>query len=324
VSVSDPFEQAPGVSEFRRDGLEGLRSRQKTLPCKYLYDETGSRLFEAITELEEYYPTRTEVGILSESLEDLADCLGPRCLLVEFGAGNSSKTEMLLGALRDPAGYVPIDISGDHLLESVDRLRDVLPDLEVLPVVADYTESVELPAPRLPAARRVFFFPGSTIGNFEREEAEAFLGRIARLVRPGGGLLIGMDRRKDRRTLERAYDDAKGVTAAFNRNLLVRANRELGADFRPRSFRHRAVWNEVEGRVEMHLESLMEQVVRIGEEKFRFLPGETIWTESSHKYAPGEFQEMARASGFRPERSWSDADGLFSVQYLVAGEADPR
>jgi dimethylhistidine N-methyltransferase len=310
---------APDLDEFRRDVLDGLRARRKTIPCKYLYDEEGSRLFEEITRLQEYYPTRTEIGILEERASEMAELAGERCLLIEFGSGNSHKTEILLERLEDPAGYVPIDISREHLLESAERLRENHPEVEILPVCADFTADLTLPQPAKEARRRVFFFPGSTIGNFSMEEASAFLERVARMVRPGGVLIIGVDLRKDRKTLEAAYDDASGVTAAFNRNLLVRANRELDADFHPERFRHRAVWEPDEGRVEMHLVSTEDQAVRVGDETFRFREGETIWTESSHKYAPEEFRELAAAAGFRTERVWTDDDGLFSVQFLVAG-----
>lgn len=309
---------SPDVSEFRRDLLEGLGSEPKTIPCKYLYDEEGSRLFEEITHLPEYYPTRTEIGILEARAGEMAALAGERCLLIEFGSGSSRKTEILLERLADPAAYVPIDISREHLLESAERLRENHPGLEVLPVVADYTEDLILPEPRKKARRRVFFFPGSTIGNFDPPEAGEFLKRIARMVRPGGGLFVGVDLRKDRETLERAYDDARGVTAEFNRNLLARANRELGADFRPERFRHRAVWRSGAGRVEMHLVSLEDQVVRVAGRTLRFAEDETIWTESSYKYEPEAFRKLAAASGFRTERIWTDPASLFSVQYLVA------
>jgi dimethylhistidine N-methyltransferase len=308
----------PDVAEFRGDVLRGLAGDPKTIPCKYFYDEEGSRLFEEITRLEEYYPTRTETGILETRAGEMAKLAGERCLLIEFGSGSSRKTEILLERLEDPAGYVPIDISREHLLESAGRLRENHPELEVLPVVADYTEDLIVPEPRKAARRRLFFFPGSTIGNFDRSEAAGFLRRIARMVRAGGALLIGVDLRKDRRTLERAYDDAAGVTAAFNRNVLVRANRELGADFHPERFRHRAVWNAEAGRVEMHLVSTREQAVHVAGETFRFAAGEPLWTESSYKYAPEDFREIAASAGFRTERVWTDPEGLFSVQYLVA------
>ncbi|HMB70201.1 MAG TPA: L-histidine N(alpha)-methyltransferase, partial [bacterium] len=270
---------APDVDEFRRDILNGLRADRKTIPCKYLYDEEGSRLFEEITRLPEYYPTRTEIGILRARAPEMARMAGERCLLIELGSGNSRKTEILLERLEDPAGYVPIDISREHLLESAERLRENHPEVEVLPVCADFTADLTLPQPSKEAHRRVFFFPGSTIGNFSMEEASAFLERVARMVRSGGVLIIGVDLRKDRETLEAAYDDAAGVTAAFNRNLLARANRELDADFRPETFQHRAAWEPDEGRVEMHLVSTEDQAVRVGGETFRFRKGESIWTE---------------------------------------------
>ena len=313
--TSPHVDLAPAADEFLRDVLAGLGRPQKAIPCKYFYDEEGSRLFEAITELKEYYPTRTEVAILKEHVADMAELLGPHCLLIEFGSGNSTKTEVLLNLLVDPAGYVPIEISREHLLESVSRVRAAHPDLEILPVVADYTGEIELPESKVPAERRVAFFPGSTIGNFGPGDATDFLKMKAELVGPGGGLLIGVDLRKDPATLERAYDDVTGVTAAFNRNLLVRANRELNADFRPEAFEHRAVWNEEAGRVEMYLVSLGDQKVRVGEKEFAFEDGETIWTESSYKYTSEEFRRLAELAGFRQECVWTDADELFSVQY---------
>lgn len=315
ADVEKHLDLAPDTEDFGRTLVKGLRSSPKSIPCKYLYDTEGSRLFERITELPEYYPTRTEISILEANAGEMARLLGPRCLLIEYGSGSSVKTEIVLHELREPAAYVPIDISRRALLESAARVKEAHPDLEVLPVVADYTAEVEVPVGRVTPLRRAFFFPGSTIGNFERADVVEFLEHVADIVGPGGALLIGVDLRKDRETLERAYDDAAGVTAAFNLNLLTRANRELGADFRPELFEHRAVWNEEDGRVEMHLVSTRAQTVRIGGESFSFEKGETIWTESSHKYDPEEFGRLAASAGFRRERVWMDERRLFSVQF---------
>lgn len=310
-----PVEQGSTPDEFRRDVVEGLGETQKRIPCKYFYDEEGARLFEEITKLPEYYPTRTERGILTAHAEEMAELIGPRCLLVEPGSGSSEKTEILLDALEDPVGYVPIDISRDPLLATAARLRTKFPKLPILPVVADYTASVELPESPVPPERRVVFFPGSTIGNFHPDDAVDFLRWLGRLVGEDGGLLIGVDVRKNPEILERAYDDKEGVTARFNLNVLVRANRELHANFVLDQFEHRAIWNDGDGRVEMHLVSRREQSVSVGDHTFSFRKGESIWTESAHKYGPDEFLAIAGRAGFRRERRWIDDDGLFSVEY---------
>jgi len=295
----------------------GLGGARKTLPCKYLYDARGSQLFERICELAEYYPTRTELAIMEAHAGEMARRLGPRCLLVEYGSGSSRKTRLLLDRLEAPAGYVPIDISRDALAASVRALAEAYPDLEVLPVCADYTEPIELPVPSRPAARRGVYFPGSTIGNFSPAEAQRFLARMARVAGRGGAILIGVDLRKDRRTLERAYDDASGVTAAFNLNLLSRLNRELGADFDPGRFAHRAVWNEAAGRVEMHLVSRTRQSVSVAGRRFAFAAGESIHTENSYKYTLEQFARLAAGAGLTVERVWTDPRERFSVQYLA-------
>ena len=308
---------AAAAARFRIDVLAGLGGARKTLPCKYLYDERGSSLFERICELDEYYPTRTELAILAAHAGDMADRLGARCLLVEYGSGSGRKTRLLLDRLREPAGYVPIDISSEALAASAQAIAAAYPELEVLPVCADYTEPLELPGPGRPAARRGVFFPGSTIGNFTPLEARRFLGRMARVAGPGGGMLIGVDLRKDRAVLEPAYDDALGVTAAFNKNLLERINRELGADFELERFRHLARWNPAAGRVEMHLVSEVEQRVRVAGAEFRFAAGESIHTENSYKYALDQFAALAGQAGLAVRRVWTDRDALFSVQYLT-------
>lgn len=308
----------PEAADFRRDVLAGLRRSPRSIPSKYLYDERGSQLFERICELEEYYPTRTELAITRKHLTEIADCLGPRCLLVEYGSGSSLKTRILLDRLEDPAGYVPIDISREHLARSAAELDAAYPNLDVLPVCADYTGDYDLPRPRRPARHVVVYFPGSTIGNFTPPAARDFLAHVAEVCGPGGGLLIGVDLVKDRETLERAYDDAEGVTAAFNRNLLARANRELGADFDLDAFAHVALWNGELGRIEMHLESLRDQEVRVAGERLRFRAGERIHTENSYKYELEQFAALAGSAGLGLVEVWTDPERLFSVQYLEA------
>ena len=301
---------------FLADALDGLRQRRKTLPCKYFYDAEGSKLFDQICSLPEYYPTRTELGILRAHASEMAQCLGPETLLVEYGSGSSVKTRLLLDRLVRPAAYVPVDISREHLLETAVALRLDYPGLEILPVCADFTAPVALPKPRRPAARRAVYFPGSTIGNFSEAGAIALMAGVARQVGPGGGFLVGVDLAKDPRILERAYDDAAGVTAAFNLNLLARMNRELDADFDLRRFRHRAVWVEAAGRIEMHLVSAVEQVVRVDGAEIHFERGESICTEHSHKYTVDGFARLARRAGLAARRVWTDPAERFSVQYL--------
>jgi dimethylhistidine N-methyltransferase len=303
------------TADFLRDVVDGLAHELKTLPCKYFYDVHGSELFDRICELPEYYPTRCETEVLHDRAAEMADLFGPRCVLIEYGSGSSRKTRLLLDKLHDPAAYVPVDISAEHLLLSARALSVRYPGLAIRPLAADFTRPFTLPP--LPAAeRRVVFFSGSTIGNFQPPEAVGLLVHIARLVGSGGGLLIGVDLKKDRKTLERAYDDRAGVTAAFNRNVLVRINRELGADFNIDRFQHRAIYDEAPGRIEMHLVSTHAQTVHVGDQSFRFSRGETICTEYSYKYAIDEFRALAARAGFALEHVWTDADSLYSVQYL--------
>jgi dimethylhistidine N-methyltransferase len=308
---------APGVARFREEVWAGLGLPQKTLPCKYFYDARGSELFEAICDLPEYYPTRTELAIMERSAGAMADRLGERCLLVEYGSGSSRKTRLLLDRLRDPAGYVPIDISRAALSASARALGVAYPTLDVLPVCADYTAHFELPHPRRPAARCGVYFPGSTIGNFTPAQAQRFLAHMARVAGAGGALLIGVDLKKDRATLERAYDDAAGVTAAFNRNLLLRINRELAGDFELDRFVHRAHYDERAGRIEMHLVSERAQTVSVAGRRFSFAAGETIHTENSYKYDVVQFAALASSAGLWVREVWTDPERLFSVQYLT-------
>ena len=309
---------SPDVSQFRREVWTGLSFPQKTLPCKYFYDERGSALFEAICELPEYYPTRTELSIMEAHAAAMAALLGDRCLLVEYGSGSSRKTRLLLDHLRAAAGYVPIDISRAALTESARSLAASYPRLEVLPVCADYTESFELPRSRVAPTLRGVYFPGSTIGNFTPPQAQRFLARMARVAGPRGALLVGVDLRKDRATLERAYDDRAGVTAAFNLNLLVRINRELDGDFDLGRFRHQARWNDRAGRIEMHLVSTVAQTVRVAGRPFWFNAGDTIHTENSYKYDLANFAALAAGVGLGVREVWTDAAHRFSVQYLTA------
>jgi dimethylhistidine N-methyltransferase len=306
---------APGTRASGEEVLRGLFSPQKELPCKLLYDDHGSQLFAQICELDEYYPTRSEVRIMRASAAEMAACLGPECLLLEYGSGSSTKTPLLLDHLERPAGYVPIDISCQVLGASAAAIARRYPHLQVLPVCADYTAPFNVPQPRARVARRAAYYPGSTIGNFVPEDAKRFLARIGEVCGPGGGLLIGVDLKKDPLMLHRAYNDALGITAAFNSNILRRLNRELGADFALDRFRHYAFYNPVFARVEMHLVSLADQEVRVAGERIRFERGESIWTEASYKYSPHEFAELAAAAGWRIEQLWTDDRGLFSVQY---------
>jgi dimethylhistidine N-methyltransferase len=303
------------VRDFRNDVMAGLGGSPKSLPCKYFYDAAGADLFDRICELDEYYPTRTEIGILQNHAREMAWLIGPRARLVELGSGSSTKTRILLDELHDLDAYVPVDISPEYLERATRELRRDYPTLRVVPVVADYTQPFDLPKGER-TSRTVAFFPGSTIGNLEPDDARDFLRVVAGLCQGGGGLLIGVDLKKDRRVLEAAYDDAKGVTAAFNLNLLVRINRELGGDFDLDAFRHRAFYDEEEGRIEMQLVSTRRQSVRVGTSVFRFEQGEPISTEYSYKYDPGEFAELARSAGFTCVRIWTDDERRFGVQYF--------
>jgi L-histidine N-alpha-methyltransferase len=305
---------------FRADVLAGLSRPRKRLPAKYFYDAAGSGLFDRITELPEYYLTRTETGILREHAAAMAGRCGPRCLLIELGAGSLTKVRLLLDWLDHPAGYVPVDVSGAHLRAAAAVLADDYPALDVRPVIADFTAAFALPAGL--ARQRVIYFPGSTIGNFDPSEANALLRRVARLVGPGGGLLLGVDLGKPVDVLERAYNDAAGVTAAFNRNLLVRINRELGGDFDSTAFRHHAFFNGERSRIEMHLVSDRRQRVRVGSSAFDFRPGESIHTENSYKYDLGELAARAARCGLRLDEAWTDAQNYFAVLYLTAAYPD--
>ena len=301
---------------FLWEAVAGLSQPQKMLPCKFLYDEEGSRLFNEICELEEYYPTRTESQILRDNIAEITSLIGSECRLVEFGSGRSLKTRHLLAHLPTMAGYIPIDISGPQLLRSAVQLAGEFPGLEIDPVEADYAEITEIPDTKRKPRRTVAFFPGSTVGNFDPVAAIAFLRRIAFLCGSEGGLLIGVDRKKPKGILEPAYNDRKGVTAKFNLGILARANRELGADFDLSAFRHHAPYNETHGRIEMHLVSQRAQTAHLDSHAFRFEEGEYITTEYSYKYTLPGFAGLALRAGFELVRNWEDPNHLFSVLCL--------
>jgi dimethylhistidine N-methyltransferase len=311
-------EAASGLDRFRRDILQGLSRPRKAIPCKYLYDDRGSALFDEICDLEEYYLTRTEVAILGDHADEMAATIGPDCDLIEFGSGSGLKTRLLLERLALPRAYLPIDISPKPLARSALDLSERFPGLDIRPVCADFTRPLTLPETGSPRARRVVFFPGSTIGNFRPRAALTLLHAIARLVGPGGGLLIGLDLDKDESIVWPAYNDRLGITAEFNLNLLVRINRELGADFDVRAFEHRADYVRVKERMEIYLVSRKAQAARIDNRLFPFAEGEMIHTEYSYKYSPRRFGRLTARAGFALANQWSDPDGYFCVQYLVA------
>ncbi|NVO12802.1 MAG: L-histidine N(alpha)-methyltransferase [Rhodoplanes sp.] len=304
-----------GRRAFLSDVIAGLSADPKQIPPKYFYDERGSQLFEVITRTPEYYPTRIETGILTEQAGAIAGFVPTGAALVEFGAGSLAKARILLAAASVKA-FVPVDISAAYLAGEAARFSRELPGLDVLPVVADFTAPFVLPA-EIAALPKVGFFPGSTIGNFEPHEAAAFLRHAGRLLGPGARLIIGVDLVKDPDTLTRAYNDAAGVTAEFNLNLLRRINRELGANFDLSGFWHRAVYNRDLRRIEMHLASRVRQRVRIDGHCFDFRRGETIHTESSYKYTPDLFRTLAAGSGWRLAETWTDRDGWFAVHALI-------
>jgi dimethylhistidine N-methyltransferase len=308
---------AAAKESFREEVLAGLSKSPRQLPYKFFYDERGAQLFQQICELPEYYVTRTEIEILRLHGTEMAKALGPQVELIGLGTGAGTKTRILLEELHDPAVYVPIDISKEQLEKSSARFREMFPSLQVLPVCADYLEPFELPLPRHLSRRSVIYFPGSTIGNFEPEAAGEFLARMVELAGDGGGLLIGVDLQKDRDVLERAYNDAAGVTAQFNKNLLARINRDLRADFDLDRWQHHAIYNSTEGRIEIYLISNDEQTVHIGDSEFHFRAGEEILTEYSYKHTIAGFIELARQAGFHFEQVWTDAARWFGVFYFT-------
>lgn len=317
--VSSPRLSAE-LAEFRRDVVAGLSANPKMLPSKYFYDRRGSQLFDEICELEEYYLTRTEQSIVDEHAGAMAERIGRRAMLLELGSGSSTKTRTLLSAVHRPAVYVPIDISHEHLLEAAAGIAEEFPDIEVIPLHGDFGRQLKAPASDTRVDHRVVYFPGSTIGNLVPSEAEALLVRMARLAGEGGGVLIGIDLKKDPAVLEAAYNDTRGVTARFNKNLLRRINRELSGTFDLARFTHKAIFNREHARIEMHLVSRGAQTVSVGGKHFEFADGETVRTELSHKYRLEEFEKMARRAGLEVEQVWTDRREYVAVIYCRVAE----
>lgn len=313
-------------NQFLNDVLEGLSEPQKCIPSKYFYDERGSQLFDEICRLDEYYPTRADLEATREHISKVAAHVGGRLRLVELGSGSSVKTRILLDHL-DVCEYVPVDISKEHMVASAAKLQQDYPALVVSPSEGDYTGTLALPEPGTRYESTLIYFPGSSVGNFHPEEAKKFLGRMVDLLRRDasraggehrpGALFIGVDLKKETQTLELAYDDPHGVTAAFNKNVLLRINEELDGDFDLEGFSHRALYDEVKGRIEMHLVSDRAQQVRLGEQRIDFEAEETILTEVSYKYSKSEFQQLATRAGFQPGEFWTDSRGFFGL-HLIA------
>ncbi len=303
---------------FLAEALAGLSSSPRSLPCKYLYDAHGSRLFEQICETEDYYVTRADLALHEAHLAEIAALIGPGAHIIEFGSGAGVKTRKLLAGLDRPRAYTPIEISIAALETSARELRAAFPDIEIRPLQADYTQPIDSDSLALdpPARRRVVYFPGSTISNFDHEEAVAFLGRMGRIARSGGSVLIGVDLIKPSEQLIRAYDDREGVTARFNLNLLKRMQRELDADVDIAAFEHEARFNLEKRRIEMHLVARRPTRIGLGQERFEFMAGDTIHTENSHKYSVPDFRAMAERAGLQPEHVWKDPDKLFSMHWL--------
>ncbi|NOQ87471.1 MAG: L-histidine N(alpha)-methyltransferase [Gammaproteobacteria bacterium] len=308
------FDQHPEIADFRADIIQGLSATQPYISAKYFYDEVGSRLFEEICNSEEYYPTRTEVSIIRDNIDDIVEVLGRDCLLIEPGSGDSYKVRLLLDALR-PIAYLPIDISKRYLQDEAQKLAAEFTWLNVHAICADFTGKLELPYD-VESTNKVAFFPGSTIGNFVPEQAVKVLEEIRVMVGEDGGLLIGVDTQKESHLLNAAYNDKNGYTAKFNKNLLVRINRELAANFNVEQFQHHAFFNEDEHRIEMHLVSMLDQQVVIDGQDFHFKKDQSILTEYSHKYSVEYFHQLAEKAGFKSVKTWLDKDRLFSVHYL--------
>ncbi len=309
-------DSGPEQQQMLKEVLDGLSRAQKMLPSKYFYDERGSELFEQITSLDEYYPTRTEKKILENHINEIAERVGSESVIIELGSGSSQKTRLLLDHLPDLSAYVPVDISEKYLQKVANDLREEYPNLPIVPVCADYTQPFDIPHIDRPFEYYVVFYPGSTIGNFQPHQAQKFLQSLARFLIPGGGMLIGVDLKKDVEVLEKAYNDEAGVTADFNKNMLVRINRELGADFEVENFRHKALYNPEQGRIEMHLVSEANQQVHLNGTTIDFQKGESIHTENSYKYSLEEFRELV-SNWFEVEKVWMDDNEFFSIQYLV-------
>jgi dimethylhistidine N-methyltransferase len=306
----------PTVDDLFTEVLSGLQKPQKTIPPKFFYDEKGSNLFYEITQLNEYYLTRTEIRLLSKTIQEVGDFIGKGCNLIEYGCGSSQKVRILLDALYQPSAYLAIDISKIHLLKLCRSLALSYTDLLIKGVCADFTAPLRLPLESHPSEKNIAFFPGSSIGNFEPSEAIQFLKNVKRSVGKGGGMIIGVDLKKDSQILHAAYNDARGVTEKFNLNLLERINRECGSDFDLSQFKHCAFYNPEEGRIEMHLISLKNQVVLLEEIPIHFREGESIHTENSYKYSVQEFQNLAHQAGWKPIEVWTDQDRLFSIHFF--------
>jgi dimethylhistidine N-methyltransferase len=308
----------PSTQDFHREVSHGLSQEPKTLPAKLLYDQRGSELFEEICQLESYYPARCELEILWDHAEEICADIGAGAMVIEPGAGNAAKVRHLLACLERPVVYVPIEIAKPTLLAAAEKLRGDFPDLTVLPVCADYTEGLALPPLDVPdVQKRVGFFPGSTIGNFDPGDAESFLRKLGGLLGESGQALIGVDLKKDPDVFQRAYDDPEGITAEFNLNILRRLNREFRASFNLDHFRHQALYNETLGRVEMHLVSLVPQIVAVGDARISFREGESIHTENSYKYSVDEFRALAESAGYELYRLWQDGRGYFGMFHFV-------
>jgi dimethylhistidine N-methyltransferase len=318
LRVPSPIEPP---SPFAADAIAGLSAHPKRLPPKYFYDQAGSALFERITELPEYYPTRSELGILRDNAAEIAGVFPASCALIEFGSGSTRKARILLDAAPAIAAYIPVDISGEFLQQQAAELRRDYPGLAVHPVAADFTEAFDVPAD-VASLPRVGFFPGSTIGNFEPHDAASFLRHVGRVLGPNAVLLIGVDLEKSPEILNAAYNDAAGVTAQFNLNLLARMNVELGADFNLAAFEHHAFYNRERHRIEMHLASCQRQKAHLAGMTIDFRAGETIHTENSYKYTVDSFGALARATGWTPRKVWTD--GLFAVHALSFDDEAPR
>jgi dimethylhistidine N-methyltransferase len=314
-STRERAKQDRAISDFAEAVLSGFARTPRSVPCRFFYDAAGCELFEEIVKLDEYYPTRVEAGLLEAHGAEIAELVGADRVLVEFGSGSSRKTSLLIGALGKVPVYVPIDIAAESLREAAEWLLSRHEGLTILPLIADFTRTKALPTAAL-QLQRLGFFSGSTIGNLSHADAKAFLANAARLLGKGSAFLIGVDLKKPTSILIPAYNDARGITAVFNLNLLARINRELDGDFDLAHFAHDAVYNETQGRIEMYLVSLAEQTVRVRGREFSFAEGERIHTENSHKYTVAEFQALARAAGWQPVKAWTDADQLFSLHLL--------
>ena len=318
-----PLHESGEDQAFAADVVGGLMSTPKRVPPKYFYDDTGSHLFDRITELPEYYPTRCEMHILEAHATEIAKLIPPGAALIEFGSGSNRKARILLKAAPPLACYVPVDICGEMVEREAAELRPDFPQLKVLPVTADFTQSFALPPEATAAPVRVGFFPGSTIGNFEPHEAAAFLRHAGKMLGPGARLIVGADLIKPVEVLNAAYNDKAGITAKFNLNLLTRINRELGGNFDPAAFEHHAFYNRERNRVEMHLASLKRQKVKVSGETIDFRAGETIHTENSYKYSIEKLGALARGAGWRPLGAWTDAHDYFSIQAFELTDEPP-